>query len=71
MTSPAAFTFLVVDDDDVAAEAVVRGMRKHGMDSPIVIAEDGVAALQILRGHQTWKAVPRTPSIDSIDIRPP
>jgi CheY-like chemotaxis protein len=44
------FSVLLVDDDDVAAEAVVRGLRKHSMHCPIVIAEDGSAALQILRG---------------------
>jgi CheY-like chemotaxis protein len=48
--TPPAFSVLLVDDDDVAAEAVVRGLRKHSMDCPVVIAEDGQAALQILRG---------------------
>ncbi len=46
MTDVSAFSVLVVDDDDVAAEAVVRGLHKHGMRCPIVIAEDGHAALQ-------------------------
>jgi CheY-like chemotaxis protein len=50
MTKPAPFSLLLVDDDDVAAEAVVRGLRKHSMDCTIVIAEDGKTALQILRG---------------------
>ena len=48
--TPPAFSVLLVDDDDVAAEAVVRGLRKHSMECPVVIAEDGRAALQILRG---------------------
>jgi CheY-like chemotaxis protein len=56
MTSPAAaFSLLLVDDDDVAAEAVVRGLRKHAMDCPIVIAEDGRMALQILRDEHDRK----------------
>jgi CheY-like chemotaxis protein len=48
--TPPAFSVLLVDDDDVAAEAVVRGLRKHSMECPVIIAEDGRAALQILRG---------------------
>ncbi len=47
---PPVFSVLLVDDDDVAAEAVVRGLRKHSMDCTVVIAEDGRAALQIMRG---------------------
>jgi CheY-like chemotaxis protein len=59
MTKPAAFSLLLVDDDDVAAEAVVRGLRKHSFECPIVIAEDGKAALQILRGiHERKVAQP-------------
>lgn len=40
---------LIVDDDDVAAESVVRSLRKHAMDFPITLARDGVEALEILR----------------------
>jgi CheY-like chemotaxis protein len=59
MTEPAPFSLLLVDDDDVAAEAVVRGLRKHSMECPIVIAEDGRTALQILRGtHERRIAKP-------------
>jgi CheY-like chemotaxis protein len=55
MNSPANFSLLLVDDDDVAAEAVVRGLRKHSMECCIVIAEDGKTALQILRGTHDRK----------------
>ena len=43
-------SILLVEDDDVAAEAVVRGLHKHGLNWPVVFAEDGVVALEILRG---------------------
>jgi CheY-like chemotaxis protein len=60
-----AFSVLLVDDDDVAAEAVVRGLRKHAMECPIVIAEDGLAALQILRGtHERSIAGPHLVLLD-------
>jgi CheY-like chemotaxis protein len=50
----APFSILLIDDDDVAAEAVVRSLAKHSMHCPIAIAEDGNAALQVLRGtHPT------------------
>jgi CheY-like chemotaxis protein len=53
MSAEPSFSVLVVDDDDVAAEAVVRGLRKHEMHCPVVLAENGSVALQVLRGaHQ-------------------
>jgi len=41
---------LIVDDDDVVAEAVQRSVRKHGLNIPVVVAEDGQEALDVLRG---------------------
>ena len=40
---------LLVDDDDVDAEMVVRGFRKYRIGNPITIAENGVEGLEILR----------------------
>jgi CheY-like chemotaxis protein len=70
MTSAAALTLLVVDDDDVAAEAVVRGMRKHTVDCPVVIAEDGMAALQILRGQHPTRRIAK-PYLVLLDLNMP
>lgn len=70
MTSAPALTLLVVDDDDVAAEAVVRGMRKHGLDCPIVIAEDGMAALEILRGKHATSQIAK-PYLVLLDLNMP
>lgn len=41
---------LVVEDDDVQAEAVVRSLRKAGFGSEIVVAPEGWEALSVLRG---------------------
>ncbi|WP_281556690.1 response regulator [Thalassomonas sp. RHCl1] len=41
---------LLVEDDDVAAEAVIRSFNKAGLQFPIILAEDGDIALNILRG---------------------
>jgi CheY-like chemotaxis protein len=49
MSNPAKVNILLVDDDDVAAESVVRSLRKHAMDFPVTLARDGMEALEILR----------------------
>ena len=69
MTDTPAFSVLLVDDDDVAAEAVVRGLRKHSMHCPIVIAEDGSTALQILRGTHERRVT--KPYIVLLDLNMP
>jgi CheY-like chemotaxis protein len=70
VTSAPGFTLLVVDDDDVTAEAVVRGMRKHAMDCPVMIAEDGGAALQILRGTHPTRRIAK-PYLVLLDLNMP
>jgi CheY-like chemotaxis protein len=70
MTDAAAFNLLVVDDDDVAAEAVVRSMRRHAMDCPVVIAEDGMTALQILRGQHPTRRITK-PHLVLLDLNMP
>jgi CheY-like chemotaxis protein len=49
MDNPTKVNILLVDDDDVAAESVVRSLRKHTVDFPVTLARDGVEALEILR----------------------
>ena len=51
MSEP-VLSLLVVEDDDVAAEAIIRGIRKRGLDWHVVVVEDGVEALEVLRGHR-------------------
>lgn len=40
---------LLVDDDDVDAEMVIRGFRNSRIGNEITVAEDGIQALEILR----------------------
>lgn len=49
--SSAPFSVLLVDDDDVATEGVLRSFRKLGIQCNTVIAEDGLVALEILRNE--------------------
>jgi CheY-like chemotaxis protein len=69
MTDSPPFSVLLVDDDDVAAEAVVRGLRKHSMNCPVILAEDGSVALQILRGEHARKI--SKPYIVLLDLNMP
>lgn len=49
MASARNMNILLVEDDDVAAEAVCRGLAKNGVDFPVHIANDGIYALEKLR----------------------
>ena len=42
---------LLVDDDDVDTEMVVRGFRNHKIGNPVTIAENGIEGLKILRSN--------------------
>ncbi|WP_374338017.1 response regulator [Leeia sp.] len=61
---------LLVDDDDVAAEAVLRGLRKYSLDCPVVMAEDGQVALDILRGQHPDRKIKR-PMLVLLDLNMP
>ncbi len=60
----------LVDDDDVACEAVARSFRKHHIDFPIVMAHDGVEALEILRGQHENKKL-AAPFVILLDLNMP
>jgi CheY-like chemotaxis protein len=70
MSSNAAFSILLIEDDDVAAEAVVRGLRKHSFEFPIVVAEDGREALDILRGTHATEHIEK-PYLALLDLNMP
>lgn len=70
MSSGPSFSILLIDDDDVAAEAVVRGLTKSGMICPVVIAEDGRSALQILRGTHPERRIAK-PYLILLDLNMP
>lgn len=61
---------LLVEDDDVSAESVVRSLRKSAGEFPIVIAQDGVEALEVLRGTHSEFSIQK-PFIVLLDLNMP
>ena len=70
MNNPIKVNILLVDDDDVAAEAVVRSLRKHAMDFPVTLARDGIEALEILRHTHSDLSIEK-PYIVLLDLNMP
>jgi CheY-like chemotaxis protein len=70
MNEERTFNILVVDDDDVAAEAVVRGLRKNAVHCPIILAENGDIALQLLKGADPSRHIDR-PYLVLLDLNMP
>jgi CheY-like chemotaxis protein len=61
---------LLVDDDDVSAESVVRSLRKNAMNFPIVLAKDGLDALEILRNQHSYLRIEK-PFLILLDLNMP
>jgi CheY-like chemotaxis protein len=57
-------TILLIEDDDVAAEAVERSLRKNGIALPLVHAANGVVALELLRSTPGLRDMPRIILLD-------
>ncbi|ACE85707.1 response regulator [Cellvibrio japonicus] len=65
-----SINILLVEDDDVAAEAVVRSLRKHALNVPVTLAQDGLEALEILR-HQHPQQHIEKPYLVLLDLNMP
>jgi len=63
-------TILLVEDDDVAAESVMRSLGKSGLSFPVVWVEDGLEALRALRGENPARRVP-APRVTLLDLNMP
>lgn len=61
---------LLVEDDDVAAESVVRSLRKNAMNFPITLAKDGLEALSILRNQHSHLHIEK-PFLILLDLNMP
>ena len=63
-------TVLLVEDDDVDAESVMRSIRRSQVPVDLVWVEDGVEALDVLRGEHATETVER-PVILLLDLNMP
>ena len=63
-------TLLLVDDDDVDIMSVRRALDARELDNPLVIAHDGVEALECLRGENGRDRV-EPPFIILLDLNMP
>jgi CheY-like chemotaxis protein len=61
---------LLVEDDDIDAEAVMRGFVTQKIANPFTLVRDGVEALAVLRGENGYPRVPR-PYMILLDINMP
>jgi CheY-like chemotaxis protein len=61
---------LLVEDDDVDAEAVLRSIRRSQVPVEVVWVEDGVEALDVLRGQHAYLTLAR-PVIVLLDLNMP
>lgn len=61
---------LLVEDDAVDAEAIIRGFRRQRISNPFTVASDGIEALNALRGKDGHPLLPR-PYLILLDIKLP
>ena len=66
----APFSVLLVDDDDVATEGVLRSFKKLSIHCNTVIAEDGLVALEILRNQHPTRRL-SSPFLVLLDLNMP
>lgn len=68
---PNPLHLLLVEDDEVDIEAVRRALRRAGMEHNVLhVANDGVEALEMLRGENGYKSFPQ-PCLMLVDINMP
>ncbi|MBT0571766.1 response regulator [Curvibacter sp. CHRR-16] len=68
--SPTNFSVLLVEDDDVATESVLRSFKRHGIGCTTVTACDGLEALSIIRGEHENKQL-QGPYLVLLDLNMP
>ena len=61
---------LLVEDDDIDVRVVERDFAKRNLTNPIIVAQDGIEALEILRGTPDRPAL-ETPYLVLLDLNMP
>ena len=70
MTIGKSVNVLLVEDDEIDAEALSRAFTKHNFSNPIIRAHDGIEALSILRGEDGHTAI-ANPFLILLDLNMP
>lgn len=70
MTTREDVHVLLVEDDSIDIESLHRTMRKQRMKNPVVVAHDGIEALEILRGENGRDRLP-SPHVVLLDLNMP
>jgi CheY-like chemotaxis protein len=65
-----AVTILLVDDDKVDVMAIRRSFQALHIDNPVIVARNGIEALEHLRGQNGFIAV-RSPCLVLLDLNMP
>lgn len=65
-----AFNILLVEDDEIEAEAIRRSFRKYHLPNTITVAADGLAALELLNGTAMGGSIFR-PNLILLDLNMP
>ncbi len=58
-SNPIPMTILLVEDDEVDIMNVKRAFKKNNISNPLVIAHNGIEALEVLRSTATDAPKPR------------
>ncbi len=61
---------LLVDDDEVDVQGLKRAFAKSRIGNPIVVARDGIEALEVLRGQNGREKLPK-PHLILLDLNMP
>lgn len=70
MSNTNLFSILLVEDDEVDVMNVRRAFKKNNITNPLLVAGNGLEALEILRGPRSPEA-PHLPSLVLLDLRMP
>ncbi len=66
-----AVNILLVEDDMVDVMNVKRAFKKNNINNPLHVAEDGVVALEMLRGENDRTKITPAPKIMLLDLNMP
>src|ERR1700685_2147108 len=68
---PVLVNIMLVEDDDIDIMSMKRSFKKNNIQNPLFIANDGVEALDMLRGTNGVEKIVPTPKIIITDINMP